>query len=101
VKRTIQPFSPPHARHCCKLVRDRIAIDDMAGPGAAACLRGLVVVLAVSVSLWGAAATINVKETCQFTAHPNWCEKALSKLVSPEGGKDGGASPSTAPTTTT
>ncbi|PVH30965.1 hypothetical protein PAHAL_9G021400 [Panicum hallii] len=57
----------------------------MASPAGAACLRGLVVVLAVSASLWGAAAAVNVKETCQFTAHPDWCEKALGKLLTKEG----------------
>ncbi|KAF8757418.1 hypothetical protein HU200_010937 [Digitaria exilis] len=56
----------------------------MAAAGGA-CLRALVVVLAVSISLWGATAEVNVKETCKFTAHPNWCEKAMGKLVGPGG----------------
>lgn len=64
-----------------------------ASGGAGAALRGLVVVLAVSVSLWGAVATIDVKETCHMTAHPDLCEKAMSKLVSP----DGAAAPAPAP----
>jgi|UniRef100_A0A804M6U5 hypothetical protein len=52
----------------------------------AAALRGLVVVLAVlSVSTWGAVATINVKDTCSFTAHPNLCEKAMTKLMGQNG----------------
>lgn len=53
--------------------------------GGGACLRVLVVVLAVSISLWGTAAEINVRETCKLTAHPNWCEKAMGKLVGPDG----------------
>lgn len=53
----------------------------------AAALRGLVVVLAVLsvVSTWGAVATINVKDTCSFTAHPNLCEKAMTKLMGQNG----------------
>lgn len=51
-----------------------------------AALRGLVVVLAiVSVSVWGAVATVNVKETCSLTAHPDLCEKAMTDLVGLEG----------------
>jgi hypothetical protein len=61
-------------------------IDMAASGGGAAALRGLVVVLAVlSVSVWGAVATINVKETCSFTAHPDLCEKAMTQLVGLEG----------------
>jgi hypothetical protein len=55
------------------------------GGGAAAALRGLVVVLAVlSVSVWGAEAKLNVKETCSFTAHPELCQSAMTKLVGPD-----------------
>ncbi|KAG2544715.1 hypothetical protein PVAP13_9KG251241 [Panicum virgatum] len=72
----------------------------MASPAGAACLRGLVVVLAVSVSLWGAATSVNVKETCKFTAHPDWCEKALPKLLTPEGGGGDAPAPAPAPAST-
>jgi len=67
-----------------------------ASGGGAAALRGLVVVLAVlSVSVWGAVATINVKETCSFTAHPDLCEKDMTKLL----GLGGAPAPAPAATT--
>ncbi|KAL6638200.1 hypothetical protein ACP70R_025772 [Stipagrostis hirtigluma subsp. patula] len=87
--------SRPHAtrEHASSAPRNEelaIARLDMA----AASLRVLVVVLAVSMSLRAAAATINVRETCGFTSHPKWCEKAMNKLVP---GADEGPAPAPAP----
>ena len=79
---------------------DLTSLIDMASPAGAACLRGLVVVLAVSVSLWGAAAAVNVKETCKFTSHPDWCEKALPKLLTPVGADGAAPEPAPAPAST-
>ncbi|KAJ1292843.1 hypothetical protein BS78_01G021100 [Paspalum vaginatum] len=77
----------------------------MAASGSAS-LRGLALLLAVSISLWGAVAALDVKETCKFTAHPDWCEKAMNKLVTPDGKTeaeaeaDGSAAPAPAPAPT-
>lgn len=81
---------------CNPTASQALARIDMAasGGGGAAALRGLVVVLAV-VSVWGAVAAIHIKETCSLTTHPDICEKAMNKLVGPDGAPAEAPAPAT------